>query len=68
MYVSHGLSTVDEGNDVWVMEAFQNLDFGVEVLLQFLVQLREVDGLDCYESSSGLQKQQLALPRQEILR
>ena len=55
MYVSHRFSTVDEGNDVWMMEAFQDLDFGVEILLQFLVQLREIDGLDCYESSGSLQ-------------
>ncbi len=55
MYVSHRFTTVDEGNDVWVMEAFENLDFGVEVLLQFLIQLREIYGLDCYESSGRLQ-------------
>jgi len=67
MYVSHRLSTIDEGNDVWVMEAFENLDFGVEVLLQFLIQLREIDRLDCYESSGRLQMEQLALPIQETL-
>ena len=55
MYVSHRLSTVDESNDVWVMEAFENLDFGVEILLQFLIQLREIDRLDCYKSSGRLQ-------------
>jgi hypothetical protein len=54
MYMSHRFSTVDEGNDMWVMEAFEDLDFGVEVLLQFLVELREIDRFDCYESSGSL--------------
>lgn len=39
---------------MWVMEAFQDLDFGVEVLFQFLVELREIDRFDCYESSGSL--------------
>jgi hypothetical protein len=54
MYVSHRFSTIDESNDVGMVEAFKDLDFGVEVLLQFLVELREIDGLDCYESSGSL--------------
>jgi hypothetical protein len=32
MYVSHRFSTVDEGYDVGMMEAFEDFDFGVEVL------------------------------------
>ena len=55
MYVSHRFSTVDEGNDMWVMEAFEDLDFGVEVFLQFLIELREIDRFDCYKSSGSLQ-------------
>lgn len=39
---------------MWVMEAFEDLDFRVEVLLQFLVELREIDRFDCYESSGSL--------------
>lgn len=37
-----------------MVEAFEDLDFGVEVLFEFLVELREVDGFDCYESSGSL--------------
>ena len=59
--------TVDEGNDVRMVKAFEDLDFGVEVLLQLLVEFREIDRLDCYESSGRLQMEQLALPIQETL-
>lgn len=31
---------VDEGNDMWVMETFQNIDFGGKVVLQLSVELR----------------------------
>jgi hypothetical protein len=55
MYVSHRFSTVDEGDDVGMVKAFEDLDLGVEVLLQFLVQLGEIDGFDCYKSSGSLQ-------------
>ena len=47
--------TVDEGNDVRMVKAFEDLDFGVEVLLQLLVEFREIDRLDCYESPCSLQ-------------
>ena len=67
MYMSHRFSTVDEGNDMGMVKAFKDLDFGVEVLFQFLVELREIDRLDCYESSGRLQMEQLALPIQETL-
>lgn len=36
---------VDQGDDVWVLEALKNIDFGGKVVLQLLVELREVDGL-----------------------
>lgn len=39
---------------MWMMKAFEDLDFAVEVVLQLLVELREIDGLDSYESSRGL--------------
>ena len=41
-------SAVNEGNDVRVVEAFQDLDFTVEVLLELLVEFRQVDGFDSY--------------------
>jgi hypothetical protein len=68
MYVSHRFSTVDKGNDVGMVEAFEDLDFGVKVLFQFLVELREIDGFDCYESSGSLYVWQLALMILENLR
>jgi hypothetical protein len=61
MYMGHRFSTVDEGNDVGMVKAFEDLDLGVEVLLEFLVQLGEIDRFDCYESSGSLQMEQLAL-------
>jgi hypothetical protein len=38
-----------------VVEAFEDLDFAVEVLLKLLVELGEVDRFDGYKSSVGLQ-------------
>lgn len=37
-----------------MMEAFEDLDFAVEVVLELLIQLREVYRFDRYESSRGL--------------
>lgn len=37
-----------------MVEAFEDLDFAVEVVLELLIQLREVYRLDSYESSRGL--------------
>jgi hypothetical protein len=45
---------VDQGNDVWVLEALENIDFGGKVVLQLLVELREVDGLDGDEGLGSL--------------
>lgn len=39
-----------------MVEAFEDLDLGIEVLLQFLVQLGEIDGFDRYKSSGCLQR------------
>jgi len=39
---------------MWMVEAFEDLDFAVEVVLELLIQLREVYRLDSYESSRGL--------------
>ena len=33
-------SAVDEGDDMRMMETFEDVDFGVEILLEFLVELR----------------------------
>jgi len=37
-----------------MMQAFQNLDFAIEVVFQFLVKLHKVDRLDSYKSARGL--------------
>jgi hypothetical protein len=46
MDVCGGLMAVNQSNDVWVVEAFEDVDFGAEVLLEFLVELGQVDGFD----------------------
>ena len=48
-------SAVNQGNDMGVVEAFEDLDFAIEVIFELAVQLRKVDRLDCYESSGCLQ-------------
>lgn len=35
-----------QGNDVWVSEVLEDLDFAVQILLQLLVQSGELDGFD----------------------
>lgn len=46
MDMGGSLLAVDEGNNMWVMKAFQDVDFRVQVLLQLLVKFIQVDGLD----------------------
>lgn len=48
MYVSGGLLAVDQRYDMGMMEALQDVDLGIEVLLQLLVELVHVDGFDCH--------------------
>ncbi len=38
-----------------MVKAFEDLDLGVKVLFQLLVEFREIDGFDCYKSSGSLQ-------------
>lgn len=38
MDVGGGLMAVDQSNDVWVVEAFEDIDFGAEVLFELLVE------------------------------
>ena len=37
---------VDQGHDVRVMETLQDIDFGRKVFFEFLIELRQVHGLD----------------------
>ena len=46
MYMGRGFLAVDQGDDVWVMQPFEYVDLGVEVLFELLVKLVQVDRLD----------------------
>lgn len=48
VYMGGGLLTIDQGDDVRVMEAFKYMDLGVEVLFELLVKLVQVDRLDSH--------------------
>ena len=54
VYVGRRLLTIDESNDMWVMEAFQDMDFGVEILFELLVELLQVDRFNSYVATSLL--------------
>lgn len=46
MYMGGGFITVEEGDDVGMIEALEDLNLGRQVFLQFLVELRESDRFD----------------------
>lgn len=46
MYVVFRLLTVDEGNYMWMMKGLEDLDLGVEVVPQLLVELLQLYRLD----------------------
>lgn len=46
MNVSARLLTVNERDDVWMMEALENLYLGVKILFQLLVELVQVNRFD----------------------
>jgi hypothetical protein len=52
--------TVNQSNDVWVVEAFEDIDFGAEVLLEFLVELGQVNGFDSDVGAMPLESSLLA--------
>lgn len=54
VYVGIRLPAVDQGDYVRVVEALEDLDFAVEIILELAIQLGEVDRLDGYESSGCL--------------
>lgn len=39
---------VDQGHDMWVVEALEDIDLGRKVFFELFVELRQVHGLDCY--------------------
>lgn len=42
---------VDQGHDMWVLKALEDIDLGRKVFFELLVKLRQVHGLDCYKGS-----------------
>lgn len=41
---------IDECDNVGMVEALEDIDLGGKVVLEFLVELRQIDGLDGNES------------------
>ena len=39
MDMGGGLLAIDEGNNMWMMKAFQDVDLGVQVFFELLVKL-----------------------------
>ena len=48
------LLAINERNDMWMVEAFQDVDLGVQILFELLVKLLEVDRFDSYVAASLL--------------
>lgn len=41
---------VDQGHDMWVLKALEDIDLGRKVFFELFVKLRQVHGLDSYIS------------------
>jgi len=54
MYMGRRFSAIDESDDMGMVEAFEDLDFAVEVVLELLIEFRQIDRFDSYKSSGGL--------------
>ena len=50
MYVLGGLLAINQRNNVWMVQAFEDSDLGGEVVFELFVELRKVDRLDCHEA------------------
>ena len=48
--VRGGFMAIDECDNVGMVEALEDIDLGGKVVLEFLVELRQIDGLDGNES------------------
>lgn len=55
MYVCGSLLTVDEGDDVWVMEVLQDEDLAVEIIFELRIELLQIDGFDGYVTMAPLE-------------
>ena len=49
MDVGRRLFAIDEGDDVGMVEAFKDGNLRRQIVLELLVELSQVDGLDCDE-------------------
>ena len=56
MYVSSRFFAVDQGNDVGMMEAFENVDLGVEVVFELFIESVDINRLDSYKAGFLLQE------------
>ena len=54
MYMGRRFSAIDESDDMGMVEAFEDLDFAVEVVLELLIEFRQIDRFDSYKGSGGL--------------
>ena len=45
-----GLLAINQRNNVWMVQAFEDSDLGGEVVFELFVELRKVDRLDCHEA------------------
>ena len=50
MYVLRGLLAINQRNNVWMVQAFEDSDLGGEVVFELFVELRKVDRFDCHEA------------------
>lgn len=55
MYMRGSLLTVDEGDDMWVMEVLQDEDLAVEVILELRIELLQIDRFDGYVTRAPLE-------------
>lgn len=52
-----GLLTVDEGDDMWMMEVLQDEDLAIEVLLELRIELLQIDRFDGYVTRAPLERE-----------
>jgi hypothetical protein len=54
VHLGLGFETVEEGDDVGMMQFSEDLDFFIEIGFELVTELRDVDGFDGDERASGL--------------
>ena len=46
MDVGRGLLTIDQGDNMGMMKAFQDMDLRVQIFFELFIELIQIDGLD----------------------